>query len=104
VERLGALLPAAARRLGLDEELDLARAMAAWDELVAERAPEVAGASRLVSLDRGVALVEADAPIVAQEIRLRSVELLDGLRTTLERRHGRPGHGIRELRVAIRHV
>ena len=63
--RIGDLLPEAARQLGLEEELRLARAMTTWDALVAERVPAAAGlpprrARRPVAL-----IVEADAPIVA---------------------------------------
>ncbi len=102
-QRLGELLPLAARRLGLDDELALAQAMAAWDQVVAERVAAAVGACRLVSIDREVAVIEADAPIVAQELRLRSVELLEALRAALGQTAGLP-RPIREVRVAIRHV
>jgi predicted nucleic acid-binding Zn ribbon protein len=95
--RIGELLPQAARELGLEEELDLATAMTAWQQLIAERVPAAAGASRLVGLSQGVATIEADEPIVAQEIRLRSPELLAGLRSSMRA-------PIRQLRVTLRHV
>ncbi len=76
MERIGDLIPEAARRLGLADELRLARAISTWSALVAERVPAAAGACRLLRID-GFALVgEADAPIVAQELRLRGPELL----------------------------
>lgn len=98
MERIGDLLPEAARRLGLEEELHRARAAATFAAIVAERAPAAAGGCRLVRVDGPVVVVEAAAPIVAQEIRLRSAELLEALATA-------PG-GIRasELRVQVRRV
>jgi predicted nucleic acid-binding Zn ribbon protein len=77
MERIGDLLPEAARHLGLEAELRLARATLTWDALVGERVPAAAGACRLVGLDGSGLLVEADASIVAQELRLRSTELLE---------------------------
>ncbi len=43
--RVGDLLPEAARALGLEEQLRWARAVAAWDAVVAERVPAAAGGS-----------------------------------------------------------
>ena len=42
------------------------------DALVAERVPAATGSCRLVAIDADALLVEADPPIVAQELRLRS--------------------------------
>ena len=42
MERIGDLIPEAARRLGLEEELRLARAIATWEAIVGERVPEAA--------------------------------------------------------------
>ena len=61
---------------GLERELRLARATATWDALVAERVPPAVGACRLVALEPGRLVVEADEPIVASELRLRALELL----------------------------
>lgn len=96
MERIGTLIPEAARRLGLEEELRTARALATFGAIVAERAPAASGACRLLRLDGFALVVEADAPIVAQELRLRSVELLDAFAAA-------PG-GMRatELRVRVR--
>jgi hypothetical protein len=98
MERIGELIPEAARRLGLEDELRLARAGATWDALVAERVPPAVGACRLVRAEGGVLLVEADAPIVGQELRLRSTELLAAFRSAPG------GFSARELRVAVRRV
>ena len=98
MERLGDLLPDTARRLGLDEEMRLLRAIQTWSALVAERVPAAAGSTRLVRIDGFALVVEADAPIVAQEIRMRSTELLTAFRAA-------PG-GLTasELRVGVRRV
>jgi hypothetical protein len=96
MQRIGELIPEAARHLGLEDELRLARAIATFGAIVAERAPAASGACRLIRLDGFALVVEADAPIVAQELRLRGPELLDALAAA-------PG-GLRasELRVRVR--
>jgi Dna[CI] antecedent, DciA len=99
MERIGDLIPEAARRLGLEDELRLARAGATWDALVAERVPPAAGACRLVRAEPGGGLlIEADEPIVGQELRLRSAELLAAFRAAPG------GFGARDLRVVVRRV
>jgi predicted nucleic acid-binding Zn ribbon protein len=101
-QRLGDLLPDAARQLGLEEELRLARATATWDALVAERVPPAVGACRLVRLEPDAIVVAADEAIVAAELRMRAVELLaafgaapGGARVRFLRLVGSPGreHG-----------
>lgn len=96
LERIGNLIPEAARRLGLDEELRLARAMSTWAAIVEERVPPAAGATRLLRVDGFALVVETDHPIVAQEIRLRAPELLAAFAAA-------PG-GIpaREVRLSVR--
>jgi predicted nucleic acid-binding Zn ribbon protein len=74
--RVGELLPDAARALGLEDELRLARAIATWDALVAERVPPAVGACRLIGLERDAVVVAVDEPIVAAELRMRALELL----------------------------
>ncbi|MFL5777974.1 MAG: DciA family protein [Chloroflexota bacterium] len=94
--RLGEMIPDAARALGLEDELRVARAIATFDAIVAERVPPAAGSCRVVGVEGFALDVEADAPIVAQELRLRSRELVDALASA-------PGGvGIRELRVRVR--
>ena len=97
MQRLADLLPRAARDLGLDDQLEQARAATAWHEIVAGRVPAAAGACRLTGLHGGAAIIETDEPIVAQEIRLRSSELLAALRD-------RTGTPVRQLRIVPRHV
>jgi len=75
-QRVGDLLPDAARHLGLENELRLARAISTWDALVAELVPPAAGACRLVALEPDTVVVAVDEPIVASELRMRALELL----------------------------
>jgi len=94
--RLGDLIPGTARELGLEDELRLARAMATFESLVAERVPAAAGSCRVVRLEGFTIDVEADVPIVAQELRLRSSELLAAFAST-------PGGiGVSTMRVHVR--
>jgi hypothetical protein len=97
MERLADLLPRIAREHGLEEQLDQARAAVAWDRIVADRVPAAAGACRLIDLRQDVATIEIDMPIVAQEIRLRTPELLAALRSAVRT-------PIRQLRLTTRHV
>ena len=80
MQRIGDLLPETARRLGLEDELRLARAGGTWTAIVAELVPAATGSSRLLRVERGVLLLEADSSIVAQELRLRAPELLAAFR------------------------
>ena len=96
--RLGDLIPGTARELGLEDELRLARAMATFESLVAERVPAAAGSCRVVRMEGFAIDVEADVPIVAQELRLRSTELIDAFRAAPG---GFPARG---LRVRVRRV
>ena len=94
--RIGDLLPDAARGLGLEDELRLSRAMSTFEAIVAERVPAAAGACRVVRMDGTTLDVEADAPIVAQELRLRATELLAAFAAA-------PGGvGARHIRIHVR--
>jgi predicted nucleic acid-binding Zn ribbon protein len=97
MESLADLLPGTAREFGLEDQLEQARAAAAWLAIVAERVPAATGACRLTDLRQGVATIQADEPIVAQEIRLRSPELLAALRKSVRT-------PLRQLRITTRHV
>ena len=94
--RIGDLMPDAARALGLEDELRLSRAIGTFEALVAERVPAAAGACRVLGIEGFALDVEADAPIVAQELRLRAAELLAAFAATPG------GTGIREVRVRVR--
>lgn len=93
--RIGDLLPDAARGLGLEDELRLSRAMATYERLIAERVPSVVGACHVARIDGPVLVVEAAAPIVAQELRLRGPELLAAFGATPA------GNGVREIQIVV---
>lgn len=80
MSRLGDLIPEAATRLGLGDELRRARAVATFDAIVAEHAPAAHGACRAVAVQGDTLHIEADAPIVAQELRLHERTLLAAFR------------------------
>ena len=96
MSRIGDLLPEAAARLGLADELRRARAVATFDAIVAERAPLAHGACRVLRIDGPTLIVEADAPIVAQELRLRTRMLLEAFRSAPA------GAAVEDLRVTVR--
>lgn len=96
MRRIGDLIPDAARSLGLEDELRLARAIATFEAIVAEHVPAATGACRVIRLEGFALDIEADAPIVAQEIRLRATALLAAFSAA-------PGGlGVRDLRVHVR--
>jgi hypothetical protein len=96
MRRIGDLIPEAAPALGLEDELRLSRAIATFEAIVAERVPAAAGSCRVVRIEGFALVVEADAPIVAQEVRLRASELLGAFAAS-------PGGlGVRELQVHVR--
>jgi hypothetical protein len=96
MSRIGDMIPSAAAHLGLADELRRARAVATFDAIVAELAPAAHGACRALRIDGTTLVVEADAPIVAQELRLRALALRDAFRVAPA------GATIEELRVTIR--
>jgi hypothetical protein len=94
-DRLGDLLPEAARRLGLEEELRLARAISTWDALIAERVPPAVGSCRLLRLEPDAIVIAVDEPIVGAELRMRALELLGAFAAA-------PGGAkVRYLRVVV---
>ena len=97
MERLADLLPQTVRQFGLEDQFEQAGAAAAWLRVIEKRVPEAAGSCRLSSLGHGIATIETDSAIVAQEIRLRTPELLAALRASIPT-------PIRQIRVTIRHV
>ena len=96
VHRLSDLLPGLANRLGLDEELDAARAVSSWTRIVEEQVPAAAGASHLLEVRSPALIVSADDPATAQELRLRSSELLDAFASAPG------GQRLRDLQVVVR--
>ncbi len=96
MSRIGDLMPKAAARLGLEDELRRARSVATFDAIVAELAPAAHGACRALKVDGETLVVEADAPIVGQELLLYS----DDLAAAFRRAPG--GAPVRQLRVTVR--
>jgi predicted nucleic acid-binding Zn ribbon protein len=96
LHRVGDLLSGLATELGLQEELQSARAISSWRRVVEERAPAAAGATRLVEIRPPVCIVSADDAATAQELRLHTTELLDAFA-------GAPGgQRLLELKIVIR--
>jgi hypothetical protein len=96
MSRIGELMPHAAARLGLEDELRRARFVATFDAIVAERAPAAHGACRALRVEGETLVVEADAPIVGQELLMHGDELASAFRAA-------PGGApVRQLRVTIR--
>jgi hypothetical protein len=96
MSRIGDLMPQAAARLGLEDELRRARFVATFDAIVAERAPAAHGACRAIKVDGDTLVVEADAPIVGQELLLHGDDLTSAFRTAPG------GYPVRQLRVTVR--
>ena len=96
MRRIGDLIPDAAARLGLGDEFRRARAVATFDAIVGELAPAAHGACRALRVEAGQLVVEADAPIVAQELRLHASALAAAFRAAPA---GAPVEG---LRVTVR--
>jgi hypothetical protein len=96
MSRIGDLIPRAAARLGLEEELRRARFQSTFDAIVAERTPAAHGACRALRIEGETLVVEADAPIVGQELLLHGEALATAVRTA-------PGGvSVRQIRVVIR--
>jgi Dna[CI] antecedent, DciA len=76
MRRLSDVLPSVASQLGLEDQLQQGRAIASWERLVAEHVPPASGASRLLEVRPPALIVSADDAFVAQELLLRSDELL----------------------------
>jgi hypothetical protein len=96
MSRIGDLMPQAAAHLGLEDELRRARLIATFDAIVAELAPAAHGACRALRVDGEALVVEADAPIVGQELVLNG----DALAAAFRRAPG--GAQVRQVRVTVR--
>jgi hypothetical protein len=96
MSRIGDLMPQAAAHLGLEGELRKARFLATFDAIVAELVPAAHGACRAVRVDGQTLVVEADAPIVGQELLIHA----DDLATAFRSAPG--GASVRQLRIAVR--
>ena len=96
VHRLADLLPGIATQLGLDEELEAARGLASWKRIVEEQVPAAAGASKLLEVRPPTLIVSADDAPTAQELRLRSSELLEAFASAPG------GQRLRQLQIVVR--
>ena len=96
MSRIGDLMPGAAAHLGLEDELRKARLLATFDAIVAELTPAAHGACRAIRVDGETLLLEADAPIVGQELVLHG----PALAAAFARAPG--GAPVRQVRVTIR--
>lgn len=96
MSRIGDLMPHAAAHLGLEDELRRARLLATFDAIVAELTPAAHGACRALRVDGDTLVVEADAPIVGQELVING----DALAAAFRRAPG--GARVRQVRVTVR--
>ncbi len=96
MRRIGDMLPEVAKELGIGDELRLARQMAAWERLVAERVPAAAGTSKVLSVQPPTLVVSASDPRLALELQLRQADLLAAFAQAPEGVH------LLELRVVVR--
>jgi hypothetical protein len=96
MSRIGDLMPGVAAHLGLEDELRRARLLATFDAVVAELAPAAHGACRALRVEAEMLVVEADAPIVGQELLLHADALAGAFRMAPGGAHV---HG---LRVSVR--
>lgn len=96
MSRIGDLMPTAAARLGLEDELRRARLLATFDAIVAELVPAAHGACRAIRVEGETLVLEADAPIVGQELVLHGDEIAAAFR----RAPG--GADVRQVRVTVR--
>jgi len=96
MSRIGTLMPQAAAQLGLEDELRKARFLATFDAVVAELAPAAHGACRALRIEGETLVVEADAPIVGQELLLHAEALATAFRAAPA------GAPVRQLRVTIK--
>jgi hypothetical protein len=94
--RVGDVLPRIAAEVGIEDELRFARRMAAWERIVEEHLPAARGASKLLAVQPPALVVSATDNVIAQELRLRQLELLTAFGRLPDGAH------LLELRVALR--
>ncbi len=95
LHRLGDLLPGIASQLGLEEELQAARAMSSWGRIVEELVPAASGASRLLEVRPPALFVSAEDAPIGQELRLHAPQLLEAFAAAPG------GQRLRELHVVV---
>ncbi|UCH83672.1 MAG: DUF721 domain-containing protein [Candidatus Latescibacterota bacterium] len=75
--RVGDILPAVLKSLGLDQKLKEREILACWAEVVGE---EIAGHTRAVKIDRGVLFVHVDHSAWMQELHFKEKEIIQRLK------------------------
>ena len=94
--RVGDALPKVAAEIGIEQELRLARQMAAWERLVEEHVPAARATSKLLAVQPPALVVSATDNFVAQELRLRQMTLLAEFARVPDGAH------LLELRIVVR--
>ncbi len=98
MRRLSDLLPDVAERLGIRPELQAASRDHSWERLVARLVPPATGMCRIIEYRPPTLIVAVPDAATAQELRLRSSELLDAFAETPG------GEPLTTLRVVVRQV
>ena len=74
-QQISSLIPEAARALGFEAELELSQQANVFTSVLQEIATHLAKKCRLVGMERGRLIVEADDRAAAQELHLRGTEI-----------------------------
>ena len=74
-QQIGSLIPEAARALGFEAELELSKQATTVTSVLQAIAPHLAKKCRLIGMERGRLIVEADDRAAAQELHLRGTEI-----------------------------
>ena len=74
-QQIGSLIPEAARALGFEAELELSQQANVFTNVLQGIAAHLAKKCRLVGMERGQLIVEADDRAAAQELHLRGAEI-----------------------------
>ncbi len=74
-QQIGSLIPEAARALGFEAELELSKQATTLTSVLQALAPHLAKKCRLVGIERGRLILEADDRAAAQELHLRGTEV-----------------------------
>jgi hypothetical protein len=95
--RVGDVLPTVAAALGFEPQLRFGRQLATWQRLAEELVPAARDSTRLLAVKPPELVVSAASQLVAQELRLRQVDLLDAFARSPD------GQRLLELRIVVRH-
>jgi predicted nucleic acid-binding Zn ribbon protein len=87
--RVGDILPAVLKSIGLDQKLREREILACWAEVVGE---EIAARTRAIKIDRGVLFVHVDHSAWMQELHFMEREIIERLNEK------KPGITVRKIR------